>query len=82
MKKMMGISAATLCLTFGLAGCHSTMNDVSQFGNKTVGAGVKYTAQTVGAGAHVLANTGAVVGHGVGKVVDTGARVVTYPMRH
>lgn len=48
------------------------MNDVSQYSNSTVGAGVKYGATAVGTGVGYIADTGAFIGNGVGKVVGTG----------
>lgn len=74
MKKMV-IASSALLLSLGLVGCH-TVNDVSQFGANTVGTGVKYTANTVGTGVGLFSNTGAAVGQGIGKVVNTGVGVV------
>jgi hypothetical protein len=74
MNKMV-IASSALLLSLGLAGCN-TMNNVSQFGNNTIGTGVKYTANTVGAGVGLVSNTGAAVGQGIGKVVNTGVGVV------
>lgn len=73
-------ASAVLITSLSLAGCstwhgmnngvNSGMDKVSKWGNATVGTGVKYTAKTVSTGAHVIANTGAAIGHGVGKVAD------------
>ncbi len=68
------------------------MNNVSQYSNSTVGAGVNYGAHVVGTGVGYIADTGAFIGNGVGRVVDTGVGVVTghpatyhhagYPNKH
>ncbi len=70
------ITTSALLMSLSLVGCN-TMNEVSQYSNSTVGAGVKYGANVVGTGVGFVADTGAAVGHGVGRVVDTGVDVVT-----
>lgn len=75
MNKLL-ITSSALIVTLSLAGCN-TMNDASQLSNQTVGQGFKYTAHVVGAGAHLVADTGAAVGKGVGTVADTGMNLVT-----
>lgn len=63
-------------MSVSLAGCN-TMNDTGRFANATVGTGVKYTATTVGTGVGYVAKTGAVVGNGVGMVVDKSIGLVS-----
>lgn len=70
------ITSSALLMSVSLVGCN-TMNNVSQYSNQTVGAGVNYGAHVVGTGVGYVANTGAFIGNGVGKVVDTGVGVVT-----
>lgn len=86
MKNLVITSSAAMIMSLSLAGCNTMsnnlnngMNGVSQFGNATVGTGVKYSAQTIGAGANLVANTGAAVGHGISSVADMGVGVVTSP---
>ncbi|QMT59847.1 MULTISPECIES: hypothetical protein [unclassified Legionella] len=70
------ITSTALLMSLSLVGCN-TMNQAAQYSNQTVGAGVKYGANVVGTGVGFIANTGAAVGHGVGRVVGTGVGVVT-----
>lgn len=81
MKKILVISSA-VAISLSLAGCN-TMNDTTRFANSTVGTGVKYTANTVGAGVGVISNTGAAIGQGVGTVVNSGVGLVSgHPARY
>lgn len=83
MKKLVIASSAALLLTLSLTGCNTVnngMNDVGHFANATVGTGIKYSAQTIGAGANLVANTGAAVGNGIGTVATVGTAVVTRPV--
>ncbi|AYK03000.1 hypothetical protein CAB17_09300 [Legionella sainthelensi] len=75
MKKYI-ITSSALLMALSLVGCN-TMNDVSQYSNSTVGAGVKYGATAVGTGVGYIADTGAFIGNGVGKVVGTGVGLVS-----
>lgn len=75
MKKLIITSSAVL-ISLSLVSCN-TMNDASQFSNRTVGTGIKYGAQTVGTGVGYVTNAGAFVGRGVGTVVGTGVGVIT-----
>lgn len=74
MKKLLLISSA-IAMSFSLVGCN-TMNDTESVAHSTVGAGIKYTATTVGTGVGFVSNTGATIGRGVGSIVDTGVGVV------
>ncbi|KTC89867.1 hypothetical protein OQJ18_06710 [Fluoribacter dumoffii] len=69
------ITSSTLLISLSLMGCN-TMNNVSQYSNSTVGAGVNYGARVVGTGVGYVADTGAFVGKGVGTVIDTGVGTV------
>lgn len=75
MKKLIVASSALLA-SLTLVGCN-TMSDVGNYTSSTVGTGMKYGAQTIGAGVGVVANTGAAVGKGVGTVVGAGAGLLT-----
>ncbi len=80
--KTLAITTSAVIMTLSLAGCNSMnsgMNNVSQFGNATVGQGVKYSAQTIGTGVGFVSNTGAAVGKGIATVADMGVGVVTSP---
>lgn len=84
MKNLVISTSAAVIMSLSLVGCNTVnngMNDVSRFGNATVGTGVKYSAQTIGAGAHLVSNTGAAVGHGIGTVATMGGKVVTAPLK-
>lgn len=88
MNKLVITSSAAVIMSLSLVGCNTMnsmnngMNNVSQFGNKTIGTGVKYTAQTIGVGAGFIADTGAVVGKGIGSVANMGVGVVTSPFNY
>lgn len=58
------------------------MNDTSRFANSTVGAGVKYTATTVGTGVGYVSKAGTKVGKGVGSAVETGVDAVSGKTAH
>jgi hypothetical protein len=70
------IASSALLISLILGGCNS-MNNVSQFGNNTVGKGIQFSARTVGTGVGVVSNAGAAVGKGVGTVVGSGVGLVT-----
>lgn len=88
MKNLVITSLATMIMSLSLTSCNTMhsmnngMNGVSNFGNATVGTGIKYTAQTIGTGAGIVANTGAAVGHGIGSVTNMGVGVVTRPLSY